>query len=63
MACSDSGATENIAAIEYGDEYGTRNYAKPLAEELPKSSCEGAKGLTDDTRASLRDLVSATAIP
>ena len=64
LACSDSRTAEGLArrAITFGVE-GKGNYAKPLAEALLKSSCEGAKGLTDDTRARLQGLASATARP
>ena len=64
LACSDSRTAEGLArrAMTFGVE-GKGNYAKPLAEALLKSSCEGAKGLTDDTRARLKGLASATARP
>ena len=38
-------------------------YAQPLAQALLKLSCEGAKRFTDDTRARLQGLASATATP
>ena len=48
---------------QYGDDDGKFNCLKPLAEALPKPSCEGAKRLTDHTRERLRYLVSTTARP
>jgi len=39
---------------------GRRQYGKPLAEALlDEKNCEGAKALTDETRAALENLVSA----
>jgi hypothetical protein len=68
LACSDSGTADGLArrAMVYGEE-GNANSAKPLAEALLNAnldpSCEGAKGLTDDTRARLQGLVPGTARP
>jgi hypothetical protein len=60
MACGDSRIAESLGkrAMNYGKE-GKDNYAKPLAEALLNPDCEGAKGLTHDTRARLQDLTSA----
>ena len=57
LACSNSGIAEGLARRAIDDE-GQGDYAKPLAKALLTSSCEGAKGLTDDTRARLQGLAS-----
>ncbi len=50
-------------AVRYSKDEGRRQYAKPLASALLDENCEGAKALTDETRAKLRELVSATRRP
>ena len=63
LACSNSGTAEGLArrAMAYSKAAANIYYAKPLAEALLNLSCEGAKGLTDDTRARLKVFVSALA--
>ena len=63
MACGDrDGYIANSMAqraVCYSQDEGRRQYAKPLAEALLDENCEGAKVLTDETRATLKNLVSA----
>ena len=64
MACGDRGGyiANSMAqrAVRYTRYSGVRRpYAKPLAEALLDEKCEGAKALTDETRATLKNLVSA----
>ncbi len=64
MACGDRGGyiANSMAkrAVRYSADEGRRQYGKPLAEALlDEKNCEGAKALTDETRAALRELVSA----
>ncbi len=62
MACGDPGGyiANSLAqrAARYSVDENRRQYAKPLAKALLDENCEGAKALTDKTRAKLRELVS-----
>ena len=57
MACGDrDGYIAKTMALTVRDR---RLYAKPLAEALLNENCQGAKALSDETRAKLKKLVSA----
>ncbi len=63
MACGERGGYIANAmakrAVRYSKDVDRRQYGKPLAEALLDEKCEGAKALTDETQAKLRELVSA----
>ena len=63
MACGERGGyiAKSMAqrAVRYFKDEDRREYVKPLAEALLDENCEGAKALTDEKRAQLRELVAA----
>jgi hypothetical protein len=63
LACDDTEghiATRMAGrAKEFETEYFGKGYAKPLASALLDENCKGGKALTDETRAVLKNLVSA----
>jgi hypothetical protein len=48
-----------MAKRAMGEDVSEPPYGKPLARAHLDENCEGAKALTDETRAELRELVSA----
>jgi Pentapeptide repeats (8 copies) len=63
MACSDPWGNIAVGMARRAEVFlieSKRLYAKSLAQALLKSNCEGMKALTDEMRATLESLASAT---
>jgi uncharacterized protein YjbI with pentapeptide repeats/transposase-like protein len=66
MACGDpeghiaNGIARRAIFSGHSQDEGTRHYAKSLVKALLNETCKGAKALTDDMRAGLENLGSAT---